>query len=317
MAALLWWSWRGARVSALEWSLIAYIVVVFSWLALGWPRFLAVATGFGLSQTTRSLLGLGLASILLCCIFLAKGRVTLPRGLAPGTIVVASLLALFLVYSLIFNRETRSFATGNQVALVTLLATAAGYLLLTRRRIGFAACILIPSIWSFGLVNPVGIGLGPILDMKVFKQVSPLIRKDPDARWAVYGPHMVADLFKSAGAQVFNGTKFVPPLEELRVIDPKETGASIYNRYAHIELEPAQGPDVSFSLHQGDWYIINIAPSNDVWRRLGIRYVVFPQAFPDPAFLANAELVMTLPDAGLWIYRYTWSTELTPATPGP
>ncbi len=317
VAALLWWSWRKSRASALERSLIAYILVVLSWMTVGWPRILAVASAFGKSQGTRSLLGLGLASILLCCVFLAKGRVSLPRGFAPRTIVAASLLALFLAYSLIFNRATNSFATGNQVALVSVLGAAAGYLLLTRQRIAFAACVLLPSIWSYGLVNPVGIGLGPIIDTKLFKQASPLIRKEPDARWAVYGPHVVADLLKAAGAQVFNGTKFVPPLDELRVIDPKMSGASVYNRYAHIELEPALGSDVSFALHEGDWYIINISPSNDLWRRLGIRYVVFPQAFTDPTFLAAAELVLSLPEVGLWVYRYTWSTAVTPARPGP
>ena len=315
-AAVLLWQWRrNSRASALEWSLIAYIVVVFSWMVLGWPRFLAVASAFGKSQGTRSLLGLGLASILLCCVFLAKARVILPRGFAPKTIIAAALLAVVLVYSLMFNRATGSFAVGNQVAWVTLLSAAAGYLLLARKRLAFAACVLIPSIWSYGLVNPVAVGLGPIIDTKLFKQVSPLIRREPDARWAVYGPHVVADLIKAAGGQVFNGTKFVPPLDDLRVIDPKSSGASIYNRYAHIELEPDQGPDVSFSLHQGDWYIIHITPSSDLLRRLGIRYVVFPQAFTDPAFLATAELVTSVPDASLWIYRYTWSTEPTPATP--
>ena len=316
-AALLWWSRRGGRASTLEWSLIAYIVVVLSWMTIGWPHFLAVASAFGLSQGTRSLLGLGLASILLCCIFLAKSHVNLPRSFAPRVIVGASLLALFLVYSLIFNHATGTFATGNQIALVSLLGAAAGYLLLTRRRVAFAACILLPSMWTFGLVNPVGYGLGPIIETSFFKQVSPLIRRDPAARWAVYGPHTVADLLKAAGAQVFNGAKFVPPLEDLRVIDPKSSGASIYNRYAHIELEPDQGSAVSFSLYQGDWYIIHIAPSNDIWRRLGMRYVVLPYAATDPAFLATAGLVQTLPGAGLWIYRYTWSTEVTPATPRP
>ena len=121
----------------------------------------------------------------------------------------------------------------------------------------------------------------------------------PDGRYATYVPP----------------PQVLQPLDDLRVIDPKSSGASIYNRYAHIELEPDQGPDVSFSLHQGDWYIIHITPSSDLLRRLGIRYVVFPQAFTDPAFLATAELVTSVPDASLWIYRYTWSTEPTPATP--
>jgi len=305
MAALLWWAWRRrAHVSALEWSLIAYIVVVLSWMAVGWPRFLAVASGFERSQGTRPLLGLGLASIILCCVFMARTQVSLPRGLGTRLAVAASLVAALVLYSLGFNRATQAFATDNQVALVCLLAAAAGYLLLTRRRIAFAACVLLPNIWSHGLVNPVGTGLGPIIDTRLVREVTPLIHRDPTARWAVYGPHVVADLFKAAGAQVFNGTKFVPPLEDLRVIDPMSSSTSIYNRYAHVELEPRPGSDATFTLGHGDWYTIHMDPKSDVWRRLGVRYVVLPQASTDPDFLAAAALVLELPDLGLWVYRY-------------
>ncbi len=306
VAALLWWAWRRQRVTAVEWSLIAYLVLVLSWMTLGWPHPVAVATGFGLSQGTRSLLGLGLASILLCCIFLAKTRFNLPGGLGPRLVVATSLLAILLLFALDFNRATNGFATGDQIALVTLLAGAAGYLLLTRRRIAFAACILVPSVWSYGLVNPLGVGLGPILDTRLFQQVSPVVRKDPDARWAVYGNYVFADFIKAAGAQVFNGTKVVPPLDDFRVIDPKSTATAIYNRYAHIALIAKQGADVHFALLHGDFYTMEIDPKNDVWRQLGIEYVALPFEATDRDYLGKTALVLALPDIGLWVYKYRW-----------
>lgn len=305
--ALLWWAWRRRRVTALEWSLIIYLIVVLSWMTVGWPHMVAVASGFGLSQGTRSLLGLGLASIVLCCVFLANSRVELPGGIAPKLVVATSMLALLVVYALEFNHATEGFATSDQLALVTLLTGAAGYALLARKRIAFAACMLVPSIWSYGLVNPLAVGLGPIVGTSLYQQVSPVIRRDPDARWAVYGGYIGADLFKAAGAQVFNGTKFVPPLEDFRVIDPASSADSIYNRYAHISLDAAPDSDVSYTLLHGDSYVMNVDPKSELWHRVGIRYVVLPFASTDRDFLAKTALVLALPDVGVWVYRYQWS----------
>jgi hypothetical protein len=313
VAAILWSAWRKQRVTALEWSLIVYIGVVLSWMILGWPRPLAVASAFGLSQGTRSLLGLGLASILLCCVFLARTRAGLPGGFAPNLIVGAAWFALVVVLALNFNRVTEGFVTGDQIALVSIAAGVAGFLLLLRKRIAFAACLLVPSIWTFGLVNPVTVGLGPILESGFIRKVSPVIRRDPGARWAVYGSWLLADLFKAGGADVFNGTKFVPPLDDFRVIDPGSASIAIYNRYAHVSLVPGQGSDVNFidsytnevnpKSIRGDAYTMAIDPKSDVWPRLGIRYVVLPSEATDPDFLSRAAPVLALPDQAVWIYR--------------
>jgi hypothetical protein len=80
----------------------------------------------------------------------------------------------------------------------------------------------------------------------------------------------------------------------------------VYNRSAHIALAPAKGSEVVFKLLQVDEYRIEIDPRNELWRRLGIRYVALPAAVTDGAFLAMTELVLPLPDVRIWIYRYRW-----------
>lgn len=309
MAAVLWRAWRRQGVTALEWSLIIYLVVVLAWMTVGFPRGLAVASAFGLSEGSRSLIGLGLASIFLCCVFLAKSGIDLPSSLSGRLVIAASLLTILVVFALDFNRVTEGFATLDQIALVSLVGAASAYLLLARKRITLAVCVLLPSIWSYGLVNPVAVGLGPILDTRLFREVSRILDQDPHARWAVYGGAIVANLLKAVGAPVFNGTKVVPPLEDFRVIDPQSLGAWIYNRYGYIFLLPAEGAQVTLRLVQTvppDAYAIKIDPKSDLWRRLGIRYVVLPFAVTDPEFLGRTALMVALPDVGLWIYRYQW-----------
>ncbi len=307
LAALLLRARRGSGATALEWSLIVYLVVVLAWITVGWPHMAAVATGFGWSKGTRSLLGLGLASILLCCVFLARSSVDLPSGLGRRLAVAAGMLTIAGASALDFNRVTGGFGRSGQIVIATLVAVAAGYFLLARKRLAFAACVLVPNVLCYGLVNPLASGLGPILETRLFREVSRMVDEDPDARWTVYGGYVTADLVKAAGAQVFNGTKFVPPLDDLRVIDPSATAALGYNRYAHIALVPENGNAVTFTLLHEDSYVIRIDPKSDVWRRLGIRYVALPFAATDPEFLERAALALELPDASLWVYRYRWN----------
>jgi hypothetical protein len=83
--------------------------------------------------------------------------------------------AALLVYALDFNRITSGFATLGEIALVVLVGGAAGYLLLARKRAAFALCVLVPHIWSYGLVNPVAVGLAAMLDSRLFQELSRVV----------------------------------------------------------------------------------------------------------------------------------------------
>ena len=301
--ALLWRAWRRRFVTWVEWGLLGYIALVLAWLMLGWPTRLAVASGFALTHDMRPLAGLGPASILLCCVFLKGRHSELPDGLGGKIAVVALLAVSVLLLSVNFDLATDGFATPAQVALVTSATVLAGYLLLARKRVAFAACILAPSIWSYLLVNPVAVALEPITGMKALREVSDIVGRDPAGRWAVYGDASFANLFKAAGARVFNGTNYVPPLEDLRILDPESSAASIYNRYAQIELTARPGSQVVFALVDPDLYTIAIDPKSDLWSRLDIRYMALPFETRDPEFLQRASLVTPLPAIGLWVYR--------------
>lgn len=302
VAALIWRAWRRRSVTAVEWSLIVYLLAFVSWITVGWPRWLATASAVGLAQPIRAVLGLGLGSILLCCVFLAKSGADIPSSLGRRLVLAAVLGALFLVYALSFNWETEGFATSNEIGLVVLAGAAAAYFLLARGRLAFAACLLVPHVWSYALVNPVAVGLGPVLESPAFQQVSRLVAQDPDARWVAYTNIAVADLLKAAGARVFSGMNIIPPMEDLRAIDPQGAGLSTYNRYGYMVLLPRQGPDVEFTYVSRDLYTMAIDPKGDIWHRLGIRYVVLPSASTDPEFIAKTTLVE--PPPGVWIYKY-------------
>lgn len=313
-AVLIWRWWEHRSTTAVEWSLLGYILVLLTWTMVGWPHWLAVGSGLGLSPPVRSLVGLGLASILLCCLFLAKSHEESPRR-RGRLVVVGCFSAALLVYTLDFNRVTSGFAARSQMALVVLAGGAAGYLLMAPKRIAFAVCVLVPHIWSYGLVNPVAVGLGPILEAKVFQRMSQFVAEDPDARWVAYVEIASATLLKMAGAHVFNGINIIPPIEDLHVIDPEGRGMPVYNRYGYIALMPASDSAIGLSVVRKDLYEMHVDPKSDVWRDLGIRYIVLPGASTDPEFLAKTTLVQPLPR--VWIYKLLDSGGPARDTPPP
>jgi hypothetical protein len=311
MAALAVRVVRHRRIHPLEWSLLAYCALLLSWMLIGWPSVCASLSGFGLTHDTRPLLGLGLASILWCGVFLSDRSQALVLGRLGSGILSGAFALLGVLLGLGIDRETGGFAGGPRIALVCVFVGAASYLLLRRNMRGFAIVLLAPSVLCWGLVNPLSTGLDPILSTNLFQQTSRIVEKDPAARWIVYGKYFLAAYIQATGANVFNGAKVTPPLDDFRVLDPEGTAISVYNRYAHISLAPQPDSALVFSPEGDAAYTMCVDPKNDCWRRIAIRYAALPFRSTDPGFLRTADLVLPLPDDGVWIYRYRWSV------PGP
>lgn len=306
LACLAWRTLRRRRSLALEWLLLSYVGILWVWMAVGWPRVLAVLSGFSLMPGTRAALGLGLAGIFWCCVLLSGGsgdgddRTTRSKLLGSGAAAVVSLL-----FGLYFNRTAAGFLAVHEILLVSVGVGAACFSLLGRHRIGFAVSVVVPSCLGFGLINPVAQGLAPITDLEPYRRIQKIVADDPKARWIVYGPSIMADLIKSTGAQVFNGTLFVPPLEDLEVLDPRLTATQVYNRYAHADLAAVAGSRIAFEPGESaDNYVIWIDPQNKAWRRLGVRYVVLDSRPQDSAFHDAASLITAIPEDRIFIYRY-------------
>jgi hypothetical protein len=309
---ILVWRLLGRQpVGAVPWSLALYILALLAWMLWGFPAPIARLSQFAHVQDTRALVGLGLASIFWCCQELAEREAA--RGkLSPRQQAVATSLciALLLLYGVHFNAATGGFASWSAVLAVCAVGGSACFCLLDGRTAAFAACVLVPNLAVHGLVNPVALGLGPITGSRVYRETARVVEADPQGLWIVYGHAELANLFKAAGARVFNGTLFVPPLEELRLLDPAGQHEAVYNRYAHVWLLPSDAPTVAFHpTRQPDLYAIGIDPTHGVWRSLRARYVVIPSEFRPSetafqAFLREARLVFSVPEDDVFVYRY-------------
>jgi hypothetical protein len=187
------------------------------------------------------------------------------------------MLAGILLHSLYFNSVTSGFASVYQIIMVCLFVTVVTFLLVSRQTLLFAGLILVPNIIAFGMVNPVNIGLKPIINHPLYERIQSVVFQEPDSKWVVYGNPLLANFTYAAGANVFNGLKYIPNLDEMKELSTKKNDIEIYNRFSYITVLPVKGSEISFNLSpSADLYMISVDPGNDCWKRLRITDGLLP-----------------------------------------
>jgi hypothetical protein len=265
------------KVLALDVALAIFILIIILWQIFGFPKPLAKFLLFDRIIEFRSLLPLGIASIVWTCFSLhqlIKEKTFLSWRFR--IFVSAIMCVVVLLHSIYFNIVTGNFASVSQIIIVCVFAFWAGLLFVSKKTVLFAGLILLPNIYFNGLINPISIGLKPILNNIIYEKTNQITRKEPDSKWIVYTSKIpiTANLAYAAGANVFNGLKYVPNLEEMKQLSTKNNDIEIYNRYGFIKLSEVKSSEISFALVSPDYYIISVDPKNDCWRRIGINRVL-------------------------------------------
>jgi hypothetical protein len=161
-------------------------------------------------------------------------------------------------------------------------------------------CILAPAALS---VNPVTLGLGPLLDSPVGAAVRDIAKTDPTAGWAAYDNAYMSQFLMAQGLRVVSGSKTVPDLRFYDQIDPGGSYRSIYDRYGFAVLQAtAAAGRVGFKLINFCGYIVIIDPTNAVMRGEGVRFHVFAHEVGTSKAM-GIELVKAMPERRIWIYR--------------
>jgi hypothetical protein len=158
-------------------------------------------------------------------------------------------------------------------------------------------------------VNPVTKGLAPILENPLVVDSKEIHEKDPSARWALFGNTRLTHLLKANGIDLFNSVKLVPPMKDMKVLDPTGKNDSIYNRYAWMTMNSKQvaqffdvnwNDTVMFRQTFQDGYTIFIDPCSPKLKQLRVKYFVF-DTVPNPKEVRC--MTKLKENAGLFIYK--------------
>ncbi|MHB8160426.1 MAG: DUF7657 domain-containing protein [Thermoleophilia bacterium] len=284
-------------------ALLLFLLFISSWLLVRFPPRLAKISLLSFVPSSRALLGLGLASILVTIIYLAgKEREPMDASFARGAAL--SVFVLMIFYGFLFDQATDDWLRYRYVLLMALFYTAISYLLLMKKRTAFSLLILL-VLAPYYLVNPIAYGLDPVYGNKIVIAASEIQKKEPDSKWIEYGGNTLANLLKTSGMNVVNGNKYTPDLEFYRTLDPGRENQFVYNRYSDVvfsEPKKDSGKEVEFVLIQGDSFAVLIDPCSEKLAELGVTNFAFAYK-PAAEKVSCLELITGLEESNVWFFR--------------
>ena len=165
------WSAQQHPIAPLFLGLTLFLVAMHVYCVVRLPEWLLRATLFSAVHEARVLLSVGLAGILLVCLFLDRYREAVFGkywGLCGG---LAAAGGLAMLHQAIQSRDPEFFAGPLQAALLLgVNATIVSVFLWDRARRWLPALLAPLLIYSNGLINPLMQGLGALTELRPFER---------------------------------------------------------------------------------------------------------------------------------------------------
>lgn len=238
-------------------SLIILYFIYLIWEFVGFGEVLAKLTFMSMSPTPRSHVILGIIGTILTIIMLKK--VENKKIFTKGQAILISLCVVFVGYVLIKNSSYISFFSFWKLEIFIVMIFAISYFLITGNKKAWCYTMLIVAIVAGITVNPICIGLSPIKDTEVSKQIQSIKENDKNATW-IGNSNITGQYLMANGVNCLNGVNTYPNFKWLKVVDPDGKYNEVYNRYAHIHIK--LGDETNFELVAPDVYQATLTYQN-------------------------------------------------------
>lgn len=271
-------------ISKILMPLLIYLFILLWWILIGFVPALSKITLMSYSPGPRTLPVFGISSIFLLIMYLSNKPHIQEVRLKEVLIFVMVFSGYFVFSAYFIQSGSNNFFKFGQLSLVLLMLfvlfmTIRFY---TFRKTYLAFAFLITGFMIKNItIHPLTKGLGPLTKNQVTRNSLSIKKEDPDARWAVFGSERFSALLVPARINKLNGVQPVPPLDDLKILDPQKKYEQIYNRFAHISLfyHPSIGDEIIFQLPENksilDSYTIIMHPCNAKLKQLKIKYLLF------------------------------------------
>ena len=181
--------------------------------------------------------------------------------------IVISMLVVIISYILIKNSSYAGYFDFTKIEIWSIVIFAITYFMITGNKRAWCYSMCIVAIIAGATINPICIGLSPIKNTQISKEIQEIKSSDEDALWAgnsnITGQYLVAN-----GVKTLNGVHMYPNFEWLKELDPEGKYDEVYNRFAHIHI--ALGEETSFSLLAPDSYLATLTYED--FKKLGVKY---------------------------------------------
>lgn len=250
----------------------------------GMPAKLASLTLLGFVPGRRAVIGLLLADAILVVRLLARAppagsgersrALAISAAWAAGVGAAAAALRPELPDARLI--VLAAFVAGNGLLAWLLLAS--------RRRALAVLALACVSFATSAWFNPLVVGgTDWLLGNPLSRRIVEIDRAtEGGSTWCVFahGSAGVANLFRVLGVRSVTGVLPVPQPELWARIDPEAKWAAVYNRYAHVWFEAAPTPEPRFRLVAEDGFIVEIDPTSQALRDLGVTHALLKGGDP-------------------------------------
>ena len=293
--------WRDRRNRSVEIMLLFCLGLFTLYIFCPFPTWLCQWTLFSYVTGTRALLAVGIAGVLFTTMLLAQPPrlLTASRRLITAIAVLAG-IAVLLMVSYSGNEKFLTPGRFSLLATLNVLFVALYYFAPTKM---FCGVFLLCLVLNNSGINPVAIGLRPLLDATPAALVHQIRESDPDGKWISYSNMLLPQFFKALGVDVINGLQIVPDPIFCRELDPMGRYVPVWNRYASVGFQQAElGEKPEFHSLSPSAYILKISPVDPALLARGARYAVFPRSLDSPGEM-GLRLLASFPESKIWIYK--------------
>jgi hypothetical protein len=289
------------------WLIIISQCILFVWGVFGLPPALANILFLKYVPPNRVTLSLGVINLVLIIYYLT--RLSIKKTHSYKIILTLYSIGVFFVVFLLgqyLKVNSPSYINNNlTILIISSLAGIMMILILYQKRSLFIVIFLLFTLISTGSVNPLYHGLSPLHDDKLLKLIEMI--DDPQAGWVTYDSILSRNLsnyLASNGIKVLNGTYYLPNISFWTLFDPDHKYVDLYNRYAHVSVNPSTDPDsIDFDLVRIDHIRLTISPCNPRLMESGVKYHIFQAPNNDFSCLSFIDKVV-YPNVQYYIYEY-------------
>lgn len=269
---------RSRKIDSMSMALIAAIVFIGAYVAIGFPEFMAKITLMGKSVPVRAIIVFSFANLVLIfhelSIYLACNNcqdIRLPAAMSK--LLPALVLMLFsVILTFLCWANDPSFIGRYKFLLIFVVMSVILFSIFYRKtRLFFGVCLAI-ALFSSGLVNPIQKGIDVVDNNPLITEMREITSRNEGAKW-VGSLEWMSNLTLFAGVPAVNSTNIYPNEELWNLLDPNAEFKSVWNRYAHLPCEiVSEEEGHSFECVNQD--MINLRLTLSDLKALDVRFIV-------------------------------------------
>ena len=217
-------------------ALLICIVVMATFMLVGFPELLAKLTGF--SYINRMDIAYGFVAT----IFTIWGiDMIFKKQIFSKKQIFGVLLIYGFLYVCFVGADELTYFGWKYYLMAIAGLLVLGYLMLRGCQKLFIIGVTILMLVSGATVNPIARGTVALFNHPLEQKIREIAAEDRDAYWLSLNNIILQQVGIANGAKMLNAVNFYPDFEKWKMIDKDGEYRDVYNRYAHMSINLVEG----------------------------------------------------------------------------